>query len=48
MYLTAYDSITPTLEHTCILHGDQNMNIESNEKLCKMVHSYIKVANRFK
>ena len=28
---------TPTLEH--ILHGDQNMNTDSNEKLCKIIHS---------
>ena len=37
---------TPTLEH--ILHGDQNMNTDSNEKLCKIIHSYIKDTNRFK
>ena len=36
---------TPTLEH--ILQGDQNMNTESNEKLCKTIHSYIKDTNRF-
>ena len=37
---------TPTLEH--IIHGDQNMNTESNEKLCKIIHSYIKDTNHFK
>ena len=37
---------TPTLEH--ILHGDQNMNTDSNEKLCKIIHSYIKDTNRLK
>ena len=37
---------TPTLEH--ILHGDQNMKTELNEKLCKIILSYIKDTKRFK
>ena len=36
----------PTLE--CILHGDQNINTESNKKLCEIIHSYIKDINCFK
>ncbi len=35
-----------TLEH--ILHGDPNISLELNEKLCHLIHSFVKDTNRFK
>ena len=36
----------PALEH--ILHGDPNMSLELNVKLCHLIHSFVKNTNRFK